>query len=133
MALCAKSSTVSLRAAASRPRVTTRSTRAVKVCAKYGENSRYFDLNDIENTTGSWDLYGQDSDKRYPGMQNEFFNRAGDVLKRREALRGFVALLSLGGIVAYGVKGAKDSKLPIMIGPQTSGENGKGGSVRNKL
>jgi len=49
-------------------------------------------LQDIENTTGSWDMYGQDSDKRYPGMQNEFFNRAGDVLKRREALRGFVAL-----------------------------------------
>jgi len=47
---------------------------------------------DLENTTGSWDLYGQDSDKRYPAMQNEFFNRAGDILKRREALRGFVAL-----------------------------------------
>jgi hypothetical protein len=37
-------------------------------------------------------MYGQDSDKRYPGMQAEFFERAGDVLKRREALRGFVAL-----------------------------------------
>lgn len=49
-------------------------------------------LQDLENTTGSWDLYGQDSDKRYPSMQNEFFNRAGDIIKRREALRGFVAL-----------------------------------------
>jgi hypothetical protein len=47
---------------------------------------------DLENTTGSWDLYGQDDNKRYPGMQNEFFNRAGDILKRREALRGFAAL-----------------------------------------
>lgn len=47
---------------------------------------------DLENSTGSWDMYGQDSDKRYPGMQAEFFERAGDVLKRREALRGFVAL-----------------------------------------
>jgi hypothetical protein len=37
-------------------------------------------------------MYGQDSDKRYPSMQNEFFNRAGDILRRREALRGFVAL-----------------------------------------
>lgn len=37
-------------------------------------------------------MYGQDSDKRYPGLQNEFFMRAGDVLRRREALRGFVAL-----------------------------------------
>jgi hypothetical protein len=49
-------------------------------------------LQDLENSTGSWDMYGQDSDKRYPGMQAEFFERAGDVLKRREALRGFVAL-----------------------------------------
>lgn len=47
---------------------------------------------DLENTTGSWDLYGQDSDKRYPAMQAEFFERAGDILKRREALRGFVGL-----------------------------------------
>lgn len=49
-------------------------------------------LQDLENTTGSWDMYGQDSDKRYPGMQAEFFERSGDILKRREALRGFVAL-----------------------------------------
>lgn len=47
---------------------------------------------DLENTTGSWDMYGQDSDKRYPGMQNEFWERSADILKRREALRGFVAL-----------------------------------------
>lgn len=47
---------------------------------------------DLENTTGSWDLYGQDDAKRYPAMQNEFFNNAADILKRREALRGFVAL-----------------------------------------
>jgi hypothetical protein len=37
-------------------------------------------------------MYGQDDAKRYPSMQNEFFNNAGDILKRREALRGFVAL-----------------------------------------
>ncbi len=49
-------------------------------------------LQDLENTTGSWDMYGQDDAKRYPAMQNEFFNNAGDILKRREALRGFVAL-----------------------------------------
>lgn len=37
-------------------------------------------------------MYGQDDAKRYPSMQNEFFNNAGDILKRREALRGFAAL-----------------------------------------
>lgn len=36
-------------------------------------------------------MYGQDSDKRYPGMQNEFFERAGDILSRRESLRAFIA------------------------------------------
>lgn len=88
------------------------SCRSVKVCAKYGENSKYFDLTvsraavggatggapprgggaepagwqgmgpdahqhatwraalqDMENTTGSWDVYGVDDPKRYPGMQ----------------------------------------------------------------
>lgn len=49
-------------------------------------------VQDLENTTGAWDMYGQDDAKRYPSMQNEFFNNAGDILKRREALRGFVAL-----------------------------------------
>lgn len=120
-----------VQARAARPSVASR--RAVKVCAKYGEGSKYFDLNDLENTTGSWDMYGQDSDKRYPGLQSEFFFRAGDILRRREALRGFVAISGIGAIAAFGLKGSKDSKLPIVRGPQTSGENGKGGSVRGKL
>lgn len=46
----------------------------------------------MENTTGSWDMYGQDDKKRYPGMQEVFFNQATDILTRREALRGFVAV-----------------------------------------
>jgi hypothetical protein len=49
-------------------------------------------MQDLENTTGSWEMYGQDSDKRYPTLQNEFFERAGDALSRREALRGVLAL-----------------------------------------
>ncbi|KAF8061289.1 hypothetical protein HT031_004379 [Scenedesmus sp. PABB004] len=133
MALTMKSSVAARPVAASRARAAVPARRAVKVCAKYGENSRYFDLTDLENTTGSWDMYGQDSDKRYPGMQNEFFMRAGDVLKRREALRGFVALTGIGAIVAFGAKGSKDAKLPIINGPQTSGENGKGGSERKRI
>ncbi len=46
----------------------------------------------MENTTGSWDMYGQDSKNRYSPIQDTFFNQAADVLTRREALRGFVAL-----------------------------------------
>ena len=52
-------------------------------------------LQDLENTTGSWDMYGQDSDKRYPALQAEFFERAGDIIRRRQALRGFVAISEL--------------------------------------
>ena len=47
-----------------------------------------------------------------------------------------VMFLSAGGIAAivtYGLKGAKDADLPITKGPQTTGENGKGGSVRSRL
>jgi photosystem I subunit 6 len=88
---------------------------------------------DLENTTGSWDMYGQDSDKRYPAMQAEFFNRAGDILSRREALRAFVALSGIGAVVAFGAKGSAVVGLPITKGPQTGGENGKGGSVSGRL
>ncbi len=44
------------------------------------------------NTTGSWDLYGQDEKGRYNGLQEQFFNQSADILSKREALRGFVAL-----------------------------------------
>eukprot|EP00983_Pelagomonas_calceolata_P104464 1159030-Pelagomonas_calceolata.AAC.3 len=47
---------------------------------------------DLENTTGAWDMYGVDEKKRYPGMQEEFFQRATDAVSRRESLNGFVAL-----------------------------------------
>jgi len=105
----------------------------MQVCNAYGKDSRYFDLNDLENTTGAWDMYGQDSDKRYPALQNEFWERAGDSLSRKEALRGILALFGAGAILTYGIKGSKDAALPITKGPQTSGENGKGGSVRSRL
>jgi hypothetical protein len=33
-------------------------------------------VQDLEDTTGSWELYGTDDDRRYPSLQNEFFERA---------------------------------------------------------
>jgi photosystem I subunit VI len=87
----------------------------------------------MSNTTGAWDMYGQDSDRRYPALQAEFFNRAGAALSRREALLGFVSLSGIGAVLVWGAKGSKDANLPITKGPQTSGENGKGGSVRSRL
>jgi hypothetical protein len=60
--------------------------------SKYGDESVYFDLNDVENTAGAWDMYGVDSSKRYPDQQSEFFERAADGLARREAMLGFLAI-----------------------------------------
>jgi len=87
----------------------------------------------MSNTTGAWDMYGQDGDRRYPALQAEFFNRAGAALARREALIGFVSLSGIGAILAWGGAGAAKLELPITKGPQTSGENGMGGSARSRL
>jgi hypothetical protein len=38
-----------------------------------------------------------------------------------------------GSIALWGVEGSKALQLPITKGPQTSGESGKGGSLRSKL
>lgn len=37
--------------------------------AKYGDKSVYFDLEDIGNTTGQWDLYGSDAPSPYNSLQ----------------------------------------------------------------
>ncbi|KAI8473331.1 MAG: chloroplast photosystem 1 11 kDa subunit [Monoraphidium minutum] len=119
--------------AAARPVARAASRRVVKVNAKYGQDSRFVDLADLENTTGAWDMYGQDSEKRYNGLQSDFFNRAADIVSRRQAMFNLLAAGGGAAITLFGVKGAKDAKLPITVGPQTSGENGKGGSVRSRL
>eukprot|EP00959_Pyramimonas_sp_CCMP1952_P354853 7433181-Pyramimonas_sp.AAC.1 len=70
----------------------TRKTPRIVPQAKYGDESVYFDLNDVENTAGAWDMYGVDSSKRYPDQQAEFFERAANGLARREAMLGFLAI-----------------------------------------
>ena len=47
-------------------------------------------LQDLENTAGSWDLYGQEDRKRYPDLQAEFFQRAAQPVSRRDSVLGFV-------------------------------------------
>jgi photosystem I subunit VI len=49
-------------------------------------------VQDLENTVGSWDMYGQEDTKRYPDMQNEFFERAATGLDSRGAMLRFCAL-----------------------------------------
>ena len=77
----------------------------------------YFDLGDVEATTGSWDVYGVDSTARYPGQQEEFFEKAAQGLGRREAMYSFLALAGPAACLVFGAKGSKDAKLPITVGP----------------
>lgn len=44
-------------------------TRAGGVVAKYGDKSVYFDLEDLGNTTGQWDVYGSDAPSPYNPLQ----------------------------------------------------------------
>lgn len=85
--------------------------------AKYGDESVFFDLNDLENTTGTWDRYGSDDPKRYPDQQSEFFERAAEPLARREIMFTFLGVAGAITAAAYGAVGAKDAKLPITVGP----------------
>lgn len=43
--------------------------RSGAVVAKYGDKSVYFDLEDLGNTTGKWDLYGSDGPSPYNSLQ----------------------------------------------------------------
>jgi len=83
-------------------------------------------MQDLENTIGSWDMYGQEDKSRYNSLQSEFFERAAGGLTRREYLQGLVALGGV-GILVWGAKGSKALDLPITKGPQKSGEAGPRG------
>jgi len=91
---------------------------ASKISAKYGDESVYFDLGDVESTTGSWDVYGVEYTARYPDQQAKFFENAAQGLGRREAMYSFLALSGGAACLVFGGKGSKDAKLPITIGPQ---------------
>merc|ERR1711871_1023308 len=82
-----------------------------------GDDGKYFDLNDIENTSGAWDMYGLEEGVKYPVSQEEFFKRASFGLARREALLGFITLGGGGAILTWGLKGSADAELPITKGP----------------
>ncbi|KAK9846591.1 hypothetical protein WJX81_007329 [Elliptochloris bilobata] len=102
---------------------------AVSVRAKYGSDSEYFDLDDLEDTTGSWELYGTDDNRRYPSLQNEFFERASAPLTRRESALAFIFTGGLASVLLWGAKGSRDVKLPITVGPLKGGEKGPRGRL----
>nr|ACU17476.1 unknown [Glycine max]ACU19630.1 unknown [Glycine max] len=53
----------------SRHTVKSKNFRSGAVVAKYGDKSVYFDLEDLGNTTGQWDLYGSDAPSPYNPLQ----------------------------------------------------------------
>ena len=63
-------------------------------------------------------MYGQDATARYPGQQEQFFEKAAQGLGRREAMYSFLALAGPAACLIFGAKGAKDANLPITVGPQ---------------
>ncbi|XP_073115245.1 photosystem I reaction center subunit VI, chloroplastic isoform X2 [Elaeis guineensis] len=79
------------------PRPNLRSGTAT-VVAKYGEKSVYFDLEDLGNTTGQWDLYGSDAPSPYNPLQ--------------------FLILGGGSLLAYLSSTASGDILPIKKGPQ---------------
>ena len=95
-----------------------RSQNATKTSAKYGDESVYFDLGDVESTTGSWDVYGVESKARYPDQQAKFFENAAQGLGRREAMYSFLAIAGGGACLMFGGKGSRDAKIPIIVGPK---------------
>merc|ERR1719261_2387667 len=102
------------------PSLVCSSHRISPIMSKYGDESIYFDLDDIENTVGSWEMYGEDGKKRYPSTQEDSVIRVGKALGRRSAMLAFCAMSGTVAILSWGAKGSRDAKLPITIGPQAA-------------
>lgn len=80
---------------------------------KAGEKGNtYIDLEDMDNTVGSWARYADDDPKRYPALQEEFFERAAAPLTDWRVQLGFTSTLFGLLASAYFFKGVYDLKLP---------------------
>ncbi|XP_051147614.1 photosystem I reaction center subunit VI, chloroplastic-like [Andrographis paniculata] len=102
--------------------------RAGAVVASYGENSVYFDLDDIANTTGQWDVYGNDGPSPYNALQSKFFLTFAAPFTKRGLLLKFL-LLGGGALLAYVSSQASGDVLPIVKGPQLPPKPGPRGKI----
>ncbi|XP_058114048.1 photosystem I reaction center subunit VI, chloroplastic [Magnolia sinica] len=110
-----------------RRNLTRSNVRSGAVVAKYGDKSVYFDLEDIGNTTGQWDLYGSDAPSPYNSLQSKFFETFAAPFTKRGLLLKFL-ILGGGSTLAYLSSIASGDILPIKKGPQlppTPGPRGK--------
>ncbi|XP_020105925.1 photosystem I reaction center subunit VI, chloroplastic-like [Ananas comosus] len=97
--------------------------RSGAVVAKYGEKSVYFDLEDLGNTTGQWDLYGSDAPSPYNPLQSKFFETFVAPFTKRGLLLKFL-ILGGGSLLAYVSSTASGDVLPIKKGPQLPPQKG---------
>ncbi|XWS18989.1 hypothetical protein CRYUN_Cryun32bG0092200 [Craigia yunnanensis] len=102
--------------------------RAGAVVAKYGDKSVYFDLEDIGNTTGQWDLYGSDAPSPYNPLQSKFFETFAASFTKRGLLLKFL-ILGGGSLLVYLSATASDDLLPIKKGPQLPPKPGPRGKI----
>ncbi|GAB4842237.1 hypothetical protein Ancab_012204 [Ancistrocladus abbreviatus] len=98
------------------------------VVAKYGDKSVYFDLEDLGNSTGQWDLYGSDAPSPYNSLQSKFFETFAAPFTKRGLLLKFL-ILAGGSTLAYLSATAPDDLLPIKKGPQLPPKPGPGGKI----
>ncbi|GLT76198.1 hypothetical protein SLA2020_478710 [Shorea laevis] len=102
--------------------------RAGAVVAKYGDKSVYFDLEDLGNTTGQWDLYGSDAPSPYNSLQSKFFETFAAPFTKRGLLLKFL-ILGGGSLLLYVSATASDDLLPIKKGPQLPPKLGPRGKI----
>ncbi|KAF8407062.1 hypothetical protein HHK36_006187 [Tetracentron sinense] len=112
----------------SRWNATHNNVRCGAVVAKYGENSIYFDLEDLGNTTGQWDLYGSDVPSPYNSLQSKFFETFAGPFTKRGLLLKFL-ILGGGSTLAYLSSTASVDILPIKKGPQLPPKLGPRGKI----
>ena len=99
-----------------------------RVAAKYGEKSVYFDLEDLPNTTGQWDIYGSDAPSPYNPLQSKFFETFAAPFTKRGLLLKF-SILGGGLLLAYLSATASGDILPIKKGPQQKPKLGPRGKI----
>ncbi|OMO54065.1 Photosystem I PsaH, reaction centre subunit VI [Corchorus capsularis] len=95
---------------------------------KYGDKSVYFDLEDLGNTTGQWDLYGSDAPSPYNSLQSKFFETFAAPFTKRGLLLKFL-ILGGGSLGLYLSATASDDLLPIKKGPQLPPKPGPRGKI----
>ncbi|KAL4589196.1 hypothetical protein LXL04_002101 [Taraxacum kok-saghyz] len=105
-----------------------KSHRSGAVVAKYGDKSVYFDLEDLGNTTGQWDVYGSDAPSPYNPLQSKFFETFAAPFTKRGLLLKFL-ILGGGSTLAYFSSTATGDVLPIVKGPQLPPKLGPRGKI----